>query len=272
MTYRIEQARFRAMLFDNPALGGPLFLRAVALVLSLGFSTLVFLAGWASVVSGKARNPGVTGKAAVAIALADAAKAEDAIAARGAATVSFESDLSGGAGRIEAAANTLTQNIENAYAAYHATLATMNYYQLLVPIRVDNDPGFTRTRATLERMRSAVETREKRLDEAVSAFRSQLASANIDARARKSALARFDRVASASSQSRAHETGLEEDLIDEQEAMLADLAAAPDSWNATGPTVLVFRDEGAMNTYHAHVASLIKIAAALNATIGRARA
>jgi hypothetical protein len=273
MTYRIEQARFRATLFDNPALSGPLFVRAVALALSLGFSTLVFLAGWASIGTGKARNPAITGKGqALAIALGDATKAEDAIATRGADTASFDNNLPGGAGRMDAAANSFAEDVRDAYAAYHATLATMNYYQLLVPLRVDNDPGFVRTHGTLERMRAAVETREKKLDEAVSAFRTQVASADIDARAKQSALQRLDRVIATSSQKRVRETALEESLIDEQETMLADLAAAPESWNATGPTVLVFHDEVAMNTYHAHVASLVRIAAALNAMIGRARA
>jgi hypothetical protein len=191
---------------------------------------------------------------------------------RGASAPTFESNLPGGAGRIEAAASAFTLSVGDAYAAYHATLATMNYYQLLVPIRVDNDPGFARTSGTLERMRVAVETREKKLGAAVSVFRAQLAAADIDVHARQSALARFDRSIAASSQTRARETALEEDLIDEQKTMLADLAAVPGRWTATGPTVLVFRDEGAMNTYHAHVATLVKIAAALNAIIGRARA
>ncbi len=232
-----------------------------------------FTAGWASLGTREGQNRAPVSPAeAVAVALDDAAKAEDAMAARGAGPVSFDTKLPGDAAHIAIAADTFARNVANAYAAYHATLSTMNYYQLLVPLRVDNDPGFARTGGTLERMRAAVEAREKTLAAAVLAFRAQLASASIDAQTKRAALARFDRAIAANAQTRARETALEENLIDEQRAMLADLAAAPDEWSATGPTVIVFSDEGAMNTYHAHVASLVRIAAQLNAMIGRARA
>jgi hypothetical protein len=255
----------RASLFGNPALGA-LAVRAVALGLSLGLCSLVIGAGWASEETTYPRDPAQ----AVAIALDDAAKAEDAAAARGADTASFDAQLPDGAGRIAAAANAFGRNVRATYVAYHETLLTMNYYQLLVPVRVDNDPDFARTDRTLERMRAAVETREQRLSAAVTAFRAQIASADIEDGAKCTALARFDRATSSNLASRERETALEENLIDEQKALLADLAVAKGGWTATGPTALVFRDASAMKTYRAHVASLLKIAGALDALIGHA--
>lgn len=267
-----ELARGRAWLPGIDALGDISPVRALAFALSLTFTAIVFTAGFAALASRTSSSgPQPDQSDATAIALSQAAQAEDGLVAHGAASVSADANLPGEAGYIARATNGFVGAVRGAYSDYYDTLSTMDYYQLLAPIRLASDPGFADTNRTLETMRNAVETRERRIDAAVAAFRGQLASARIGGGAKRAALTHLDDAVARSAVLRNRETALEVNLIDEQKQLLADLAAAKNDWRATGPTTLVFNDESAMKTYRAHVAALVRIAGALDTMIGRDR-
>jgi hypothetical protein len=203
-----EQARGRAWLPGMDALSDISPVRALAFVLSLTLTAIAFTAGFAGLAP-QTPSSRPDQSDATALALSQAANAENTLVAHGAANVPPDANLPGEAGHIAHAMNGLVGAVRGAYSDYYDTLSTMDYYQLLAPIRLASDPGFEGTKRMLETMHNAVETRERRIDAAVAAFRGQLASARIGGEAKRAALTHLDDAVARSAVLRKRETALE---------------------------------------------------------------